>query len=79
MSKSSCCDTGGMGGGHGMHGGRGGHGMHHGHHGSECCCHPGRQFITRAEQLAHLEKYKEQVELELKGVEEHIEMLKAHG
>ena len=75
MNKSSCCETGGRGRGHGMHGGHG----HHGHHGSECCCHSGRHFITRAEQLAHLEEYRKQVELELKGVEEHIEMLKAHG
>jgi len=78
MKKSSCCDTGGMGGGHGMHGGRGMHHGHQGHHG-QCCCHGGRHFITRAEQLAHLEKYREQVELELKGVQEHIDVLKAHG
>ena len=78
MNKSSCCETGGRGGGHGMHGAHGGHG-HHGHHGSECCCHSGRQFITRAEQLAHLEMYKEQVELELQGIQEHIDMLKHAG
>jgi hypothetical protein len=71
MGKSSCCETGGMG-GHGKHGAHGGHGQ-------ECCCHSGRHFITRAEQLAHLEKYKEQVELELQGIQEHIDMLKHAG
>ncbi len=71
MGKSSCCETGGMG-GHGKHGAHGGHGH-------ECCCQSGRHFITRAEQLAHLEKYKEQVELELQGIQEHIDMLKHAG
>jgi len=80
MGKSSCCESGGRGGGHGLHGPHGGHGAHHDHHdGGCCCCHSGRHFITRAEQLAHLEMYKEQVELELQGIQEHIDMLKHEG
>ncbi len=76
MNKSSCCETG-RSGGHGMNGGHGRHG--HGHQGHECYCRPGRRFITRAERLTHLEKYKEQVELELQGIQEHIDMLKSEG
>jgi len=72
MKSESCCDT--NGGGCGPHAG-----ARHGHHGCNCCCGSERRFITLAEQLEHLEKYKEQVELELKGVQEHIDMLKAHG
>ncbi len=69
MKNESCCDT--HSGGHGGHGG-----MRDGHHGHNCCCHSERRFITHAEQLEHLEMYREQVELELKGVKEHIDHLK---
>ena len=42
------------------------------------CCEPGfRKFITNAEKLEKLEKYKEQLEKELAGVEEHISALSA--
>ena len=48
-----------------------GHGMH-GHHGNMCF----RNFITKDEQIDHLECYKKSLESEIKGVDELIEKLK---
>ena len=35
-------------------------------------CHHGRRFFTKEEKIAHLEKYKEQLQKELQGIEEHL-------
>ena len=38
-----------------------------------CCCHgPTRHFITKAERREGLEAYREQLQHELTGVEEHL-------
>ncbi len=67
--------------------GMGGFGKGHrgssGHHGSDCGCgeHSGhgirRRFISKAEKVEHLEKYKDQLQKELAGLEEHIAELKS--
>jgi hypothetical protein len=54
-----------------------GHGAHHGHSGS-CCCDPhgfARRFVTRAERLAALESYRDELTKELEGVSERISEL----
>jgi hypothetical protein len=58
---------------------------HHGHgemshHQGGCCCHSGhgnRHFYSQEEILKHLEEYLQQLKAEAKGVEEHINKLKA--
>ena len=73
MMKRGMPGMGGFGRGH-----RGGQG----HHGSDCGCegHSGhgirRRFISKAEKVEHLEKYKDQLQKELAGLEEHIAELK---
>jgi hypothetical protein len=57
-----------------------GHGMHpHGHHaGHGCCCgHHGiaRHFVTKAERLEALESYRDSLQKELEGLNEHIQEL----
>jgi len=43
---------------------------------SHCCCHgPSRHFITKAERKEALEQYKDQLQKELTGVEEHLQEL----
>ena len=43
---------------------------------SHCCCHgPKRHFITKAERKEALEQYKDQLQKELTGVEEHLQDL----
>ena len=43
---------------------------------SHCCCHgPTRHFITKAERKEALEQYKDQLQKELTGVEEHLQDL----
>ena len=49
------------------------------HHHWGCCCGPSygtRRFPTRKEILAELEEYLEQLQAEIKGVEEHIAEIK---
>jgi hypothetical protein len=36
------------------------------------CCHHGRRFFTKEERIQQLEKYREQLQKELQGVEEHL-------
>ena len=70
---------------HGMH-----HGMcHGGHHGmgfgrghgtgAGPNCHCGRQFLTSEEKIEMLERYREWLDSESKGVIEVIEKLKGKG
>ena len=43
--------------------------MHH------ACCSPmhhGRRFFTKEERITQLEKYRDQLQKELKGIEEHL-------
>ena len=35
-------------------------------------CHHGRKFFTKEERIKHLEKYREQLQKELQGIEEHL-------
>ena len=59
---------------------------HHGckgkghHHGGSCDCdnssHFKRRYVTKEEKVAQLEKYLENLQLEAKAVQEHIEVLK---
>jgi len=43
---------------------------------SHCCSHgPSRHFITKAERKEALEQYKDQLQKELTGVEEHLQDL----
>ena len=57
---------------HGSHGHRSGCGESHGRH-----FH--RRFATRAERIAGLEEYLEDLRAEVKAVEEHIAEMKAAG
>ena len=64
------------------HHSRQGHGGMASHHGGGGCCHSGgrfqgRHFYTKEEMITHLENYLEQLKAEAKGVEEHINKLKA--
>ena len=61
-----------------------GHGCHShqelSHHHGGCCGMGGstsRRFFTKEEMITHLEKYLEQLQSEVKGVEEHINNLKS--
>jgi hypothetical protein len=79
--------------GHGEH--HGGYGYcfereYSGWHGHGCCCAeayaghgPGRRFhrrfATRAERIAWLEEYLQDLQAEVKAVEEHIAKMKAAG
>jgi hypothetical protein len=49
----------------------GGHGMAHGHAPSTC----GRSFFTKEEKAEMLEMYKDWLEKEAKGVQEHLDRL----
>ena len=53
----------------------GGHGMGHGHDPLMC----GRSFFTKEERAEMLGMYKEWLEKEAKGVEEHLERMKKEG
>ena len=49
------------------------------HHHGGCCCgsgYGGRRFHTKKEILTGLEEYLEQLQAEVKGVEEHIAEIK---
>ena len=53
--------------------------MDAGHHHLECSStpdYPHRRFLTKEEVIAQLEEYLKQLQLEAKGVEEHIAELK---
>jgi hypothetical protein len=51
--------------------------MHHEE--NVCCCTPhSRMFLTKEEKIDHLNKYKEWLENEAKGVDEAIAKLKAN-
>jgi len=44
-----------------------------------CCCEPGhtvRRFVSSKEETEKLESYKEQLEKEIAGIDERIEVLK---
>ena len=41
-----------------------------------CGIHCGRQFLTKEEKIEHLEKYKEWLEKEAKGIQETIDEIK---
>ena len=41
-----------------------------------CCRGPSRHFITKAERREALEQYKDQLQKELTGVEEHLQDMK---
>jgi hypothetical protein len=43
---------------------------------SSCCCEPVRGFMTKDEKIEMLNKYKELLEKETKGVSEEIDRLK---
>ena len=46
---------------------------------SDCCCGPGnlvRHFVSSGEEAENLQKYKQQLEKEIAGVDERIEDLK---
>ncbi|MBM3307589.1 MAG: DUF5320 domain-containing protein [Candidatus Eisenbacteria bacterium] len=67
----SCCETG------------GGHGMSHGRGSDDCCCCCGcgasfhRRFISRKEEREMLERYRDELKLELQGLEERLKELGA--
>jgi hypothetical protein len=35
-------------------------------------CHHGRTFFTKEEKIKHLEKYREQLQKEIQGIEEYL-------
>ncbi|MBU1050381.1 hypothetical protein KKG90_10205 [Candidatus Bipolaricaulota bacterium] len=62
---------------HATHGCCGGEANVHKVAASHCCCHgPSRHFITKAERREALEQYKDQLQKELTGVEEHLQDMK---
>ncbi len=77
----------------GHHGHAGGRTMcheHPGHHGHArgCCCQGGgwepdfpfrRRFPTRAERIARLEEYLQELQAEVQAVQEHLAEMKAAG
>jgi hypothetical protein len=42
----------------------------------DCCSHPSRMFLTKEEKITHLNKYREWLQNEAKGVDEAIAKLK---
>jgi hypothetical protein len=59
---------------------------HHASHGNGCCCGPvardrcfvfGRRYFSRAERIARLEEYLEELQAEVKAVQEQIAEMKA--
>ncbi len=75
--SGECCGTGHGRKGKGHHGGH--HKKGHGKSGGCYCGHGGwRNFRTKQEKIDELESYKEELEKELKAVEEKIEHMKSH-
>jgi len=61
---------------HATHGCCGGEASAHKMAASHGCCHgPSRHFITKAERKEALEQYRDQLQKELTGVEEHLQEL----
>ncbi len=62
---------------HATHGCCGGEASAHKVAAHHCCCggHLSRHFITKQERREALERYKEQLQKELTGVEEHLQAM----